>query len=206
MNKTEFLAMNNPIRAWVQEVVEIKTLKKYIKLPHNKLILEIGCGNGTGTKLIKKHFHPKKIEAIDLDPKMIQLAEKRNKDSTISFTVGDAAKLPYKDNMFDVVFDFAIIHHIPNWQDCLKEIKRVLKPGGQFIIEDLSIETFENPLGKLIRKFLDHPYKKMFKRDEFFMYLESQGWHIANRKIFHPLGFQYFIVIAAKPEEKEKAK
>jgi ubiquinone/menaquinone biosynthesis C-methylase UbiE len=54
----------------------------------------------------------------------------------------DASKLDFPDNHFDAVFDFGIIHHIPNWKDCIQELKRVLKPNGEVILEELSIDTF----------------------------------------------------------------
>jgi ubiquinone/menaquinone biosynthesis C-methylase UbiE len=54
----------------------------------------------------------------------------------------DASKLDFPDGHFDAVFDFGIIHHIPNWKDCIQELKRVLKPNGEVILEELSIDTF----------------------------------------------------------------
>lgn len=198
MNKLEFIAMNNPVRAFIQDVIEVKTLSKYAKISSDTTALEIGCGNGTGTKLIKKYFHPQEIYAVDLDPKMIALAKKNNNNINIHFELGDAAKLSYDNNTFDAIFDFAIIHHIPNWQECLQELKRVLKPHGQLILEDLSIETFENTLGKTFRKVLDHPYNAMYKRKEFLDYLNKLGFTIQIMKTFAPLSFRYFIVIAEK--------
>jgi ubiquinone/menaquinone biosynthesis C-methylase UbiE len=202
LNKNEFFVMSNPFWGWIQELIVLKVLRQQISLRKGKVVLEIGCGNGNGTKLIKKYFKPKEIYGIDLDPKMIEIAQKKQKAEGVFFTVGDAAKLPYKDQMFDAVFDFGVIHHIAAWKECLKEVKRVLKPGGQLIIEDVSIETFENPLGRFFRKFFNHPYGTMYKRGEFFGFLEHQGWHITSRKVLNPVGFEYFIVVAAKPERK----
>ncbi len=127
LNKTEFFAMNNPVRAFIQDKIEAYNLRKLSDLEDGKTILEIGCGNGKGTKLIRKYFHPKKVYAIDLDKKMIDIAVKNYKDSSILFEVGDASSLRFKENQFDAIFDFGIIHHIPNWKDCLKELKRVIE-------------------------------------------------------------------------------
>ncbi|MBI4080292.1 MAG: class I SAM-dependent methyltransferase [Candidatus Levybacteria bacterium] len=85
MNKLEFFAMNNPMRALIQEILEVKTLRKFSQLPQNKKVLEIGCGNGTGTKLIKKYFRPKSITAIDLDERMIHVARQNNSDPSILY-------------------------------------------------------------------------------------------------------------------------
>ena len=197
LNKFEFVSMNNPLRAFVQEYVEIKELRRLSSLSVGLKVLEIGCGNGQGAQLIKKYFNPSEIQAIDLDPKMIDIAKRKNKDKKITFSVGDATKLPYKDNSFDAIFDFGIIHHIPNWKNCLSELKRVLKPSGQLLIEDLSVETFETTFGKLLKKVLAHPYSSMYKRSEFIQHLKSLGFTVSNYRLRYPLNtIQYFVVVA----------
>ncbi len=198
MNKIEFFAMNNPLRAVIQEIIEVKTLQRLSQLTTGKIVLEIGCGNGTGAKLIKKYFHPKSITAIDLDERMIRIAKRKNSDPSVLFEVADAASLPYKNNIFDAVFDFGIIHHIPNWRDCIKELHRVMKSKGELLIEDLSIETFTSGVGKPLRRILAHPYKTMYTRKDFFRYLQEVGFTMQTKKLYAPLGFQYFIVIARK--------
>ena len=95
------------------------------------------------------------------------------------------------------MFDLGVIHHIPNWKDCLKELKRVLKPNGQLIIEDLSIETFSTPFGKLMRKILSHPYNSMYKEREFAEYLSKLGFKIMIHKKYSQL-INYFVIIAKK--------
>ena len=197
LNKIEFLLMNNPIRNLIQEYIEVKRLRKWSNLPPNKTVLEIGCGTGNGSKLIKKYFQAKRIYATDLDKRMIDIAKKGSKDDTISFEVQNATKLKYKDNYFDAVFDLGVIHHIPNWKACLKELQRVLKPKGQLIIEDLSIETFSTPFGKLMKKLLDHPYNSMHKEDEFVEYIKKIGFKILIHKKYSTL-IRYFIVVAQK--------
>jgi ubiquinone/menaquinone biosynthesis C-methylase UbiE len=199
--KLEHFVINSPLRAFAQEFIEIRSLRKRVSIANHKVVLELGCGNGTGTKLIKKYFRPKHLYAIDIDPKQIELATKKIRDKSITFEVADVVKLPYKSESLDLVLDFSVLYHIPNWKEALKEIKRVLKPGGQFILEDLSIEGLGHDFGKVFRRLFMHTYKRPYKRDEFFEYLKSQGWHLTTRRVFSPLGFEYFIVIAAKPEK-----
>ena len=199
LNKLEFLAMNNLIRALIQEKYELKILRSMASINNPQIALEIGCGNGNGTKLIKKYFSPKKIIGIDLDEKMIKIAKERNKDTSISYKVMDASKLDFPDKYFDAIFDFGIIHHIPNWKDSLKEIKRVLRPKGELILEDLSIDTFSKGIGKLWRILSDHPYQHMYTSKQFTDLLKEIGFTIKNCKESNPLKmFKFFSLNAVK--------
>lgn len=197
LNKIEFFLMDNFVRNSVQEHIEIKRLRAFSNLPTDKKVLEIGCGTGNAAQLIKKYFKTKRITGIDLDERMVAIAKRKNKDKTISFEVQDAADLKYKNNSFDAVFDLGVIHHIPHWKECLKELKRVVKPQGQLIIEDLSIESFSTPLGKVMKKVLDHPYNAMYKEEEFVKYLEKIGFRVVVYKKYNTI-IKYFIVIAER--------
>jgi ubiquinone/menaquinone biosynthesis C-methylase UbiE len=187
LNWIEFRLMNNSIRDYVQEHYEMKKLRKMSSIKNVGSVLEIGCGSGNGAILIDKYFSPKEIIAIDLDEKMIQVAQKRHKQSNLIFQVMDGAALNFSDNRFDVIFDFGIIHHIPNWRDCIKELGRVLKPKGELILEELSIESFSSGTGKLWQKILRHPYESMYSVKEFTEFLSESGLEILNYKEFNPL-------------------
>ena len=200
MNRVEFFLMNNPIRGFIQETIEIKKFLKLSRLPPGKTVLEIGCGDGKGTKLIKKYFRPRQIYAVDLDERMIVRAKKKNTDPTISFEVADVCSLRYDDNTFDAIFDFGVIHHIPNWKDCLDELKRVLKPNGELIIEDLSIDTFTSSIfGRILKKVFRHPYEHMYTREKFIKYVEDIGLKIVAEESYYPFAtIKYFVLIANK--------
>jgi ubiquinone/menaquinone biosynthesis C-methylase UbiE len=198
LNYLEFIAMNNPVRRFVQEKYELKILRKISSVKDIDIALEIGCGSGNGSNLIKKYFFAKNIVGIDLDERMIRKAEKRNTDQSISFRVMDASKLDFPDNSFDAIFDFGIIHHIPNWKDCINEIGRVLKPGGELILEDLSRESFIQDIGLLYRIISVHPYRELYKIDEFTEYLKQAGFEILNFRKSNPLGLIRFFSLNAK--------
>ena len=198
LNYIEFLAMNNPVRRFVQENYELKILQKISSVRDIQTALEIGCGSGNGTKLIKKYFSAKNIVGIDLDERMIRIAERRNTDPGINFMVSDASKMDFPDNSFDAIFDFGIIHHIPNWKDCLNELSRVLKPGGELILEDLSKESFTKDIGLLYRIISVHPYKELYEVDEFIKYLKHVGFDIITFRKSNPLGLIRFFSLYAR--------
>lgn len=101
-------------------------------------ILDLGCGAGRTTiNLFKNGFT--NIIGLDIADKLIDFAKdySNNHNLNIDFVVGDATKLKYEDNSFDVViFSFNGMQCIPgseNRRNVLKEVYRVLKPGGYYI-------------------------------------------------------------------------
>jgi ubiquinone/menaquinone biosynthesis C-methylase UbiE len=133
---------------------------------------------------------------------MIDIAKRKNHDSSIRYEVMDASKLSFSSNTFDAIFDFGIIHHIPNWRDCISELNRVLRPGGEAILEELSTDTFQTLPGRIWKVVLDHPYDEMFSRTEFVEVLVTAGFTIGGIRESYPLRlFKHFSLVARKQSD-----
>lgn len=176
LNTIEKALMNNPMRAVLQRRYEAALLQRLGGRVEGKRVLEIGCGRGVGTEIIFERFGADEVHAFDLDPDMIVQAQKRLSrylPTRLKLFVGDAAAINESDASFDAVFDFAIIHHIPNWKDAVSEIARVLKPGGKFYFEEVT----SHALGRwFYRTFLEHPQSQYwFNRDQVIAELERNG-------------------------------
>jgi SAM-dependent methyltransferase len=157
LNKIEYWAMNNPVRGYVQRHYEAPRLQR-LAHPGVKHVLEIGCGQGTGARIIYELFGPERYVGVDLDPSMIQRARKRSGGlPNVTFLQGDVSNLDFPDGSFDLVVDFGIVHHVPNWNDALAEVHRLLAVDGEFLFEDLSVETWERGIGIPFKKITDHP-------------------------------------------------
>ena len=101
-------------------------------------ILEIGFGPGVSTQYASEKATTGLVVGIDHSETMVQAARRRNADAIkagrIELKQGDVASVPYPDESFDKVFS---IHSIYFWErpvDCLKELRRVLKPDGLLAI------------------------------------------------------------------------
>ena len=100
-------------------------------------MLDIGCGGGATLKrLIKKNTNGQ-VYGIDISEESVEKAKEVNKkllDKQVFVQQGSAAKLPYNDQMFDLVTAVETVYFWPDMPNCLQEVHRVLKPSGHFVI------------------------------------------------------------------------
>lgn len=173
LNKFEFLLMNNPLRAASQRWIETPVLIGPRGTLAGQRVLEIGCGRGVGAGILLD-LGAAEVVGIDIDPRMVSLAQERlaRHDGHAVAHVRDAAAIQAPSGSFDAAVDFGILHHVPDWRTALREIARVLKPGGIFYFEDIlrGLTTIWPA-----RALFDHPQESQFSGDQFRAGLEGAG-------------------------------
>lgn len=179
LNRLEFLMMNNPVRAFLQRQFEAARLEKMGGTMAGGWALEIGCGRGVGAEIILERFGAGRVDAFDLDPRMVRQARKRLRGRPAKVRVANATHLEVDDSTYDAAFDFGIIHHIPDWRRALGEIWRVLKPGGRFYAE----EVLRDMIGqRLCRALFGHPWEDRFDHQQFIVGLRHAGFTILRTR------------------------
>ena len=119
-----------------------------------KEILELGCGKADITRLIATNGHGRKITATEVDEiqhnKNLLIDDLPN----VTFLMAGSEAIPLANESFDVVFMFKSLHHVPIelMENALKEIKRVLKPGGMAYISE---PIFDGDFNEVLRLFHD---------------------------------------------------
>jgi ubiquinone/menaquinone biosynthesis C-methylase UbiE len=105
--------------------------------PHHR-ILEIGFGPGVSAQMASDKAPMGFVAGIDHSETMVQVASQQNataiQSGRMELKQGDVSSLPYPHESFDTAFSLHSIYFWPNPGDCLKEIRRVLKPGGLLAI------------------------------------------------------------------------
>jgi SAM-dependent methyltransferase len=96
-----------------------------------KQVLEIGVG--AGTDFVNWVRNGALAVGIDLTEQGVQLTQERLRLEGLQaeVRVADAEHLPFTDNSFDLVYSYGVLHHSPDTEQAVREIRRVLKPGGQ---------------------------------------------------------------------------
>lgn len=141
-------------------------------------VLDVGCGTGTLAILARQRVGSGgAVSGIDASPEMIARAARKaaRKGVDVSFQQGLVEALPFPGNSFDAVTSTVMLHHLPRKarEQCVREIGRVLKPGGRVLAVD-----FEGSGGA--GGFLDHFHRRHghVSRRDLIALLSSAGFQI----------------------------
>jgi ubiquinone/menaquinone biosynthesis C-methylase UbiE len=116
-------------------------LVQLARLQPGQSVLDIGCGTGSLAIAAKRRVGPLgSVHGIDASPEMIARARKKASKAgmDVTFTNGVVEGLPFPDEHFDAVLSTLMLHHLPRAarEQCVREIRRVLKPGGRVLAVD----------------------------------------------------------------------
>jgi ubiquinone/menaquinone biosynthesis C-methylase UbiE len=136
-------------------------------LSKGQRVLEIGCGTGTLLIDIKRRHPDVEIVGLDPDKKALERARRKARRAgiTIGLDCGFSNELPYPEAAFDRVFSSLMLHHVANDEKeaTLREVRRVLKPGGRLELMDIAGPTSARH-GGLLRLF--HSHKRLRDNSE----------------------------------------
>jgi len=141
---------------------EYKMITQAAQLEGDEILLDLGCGSGIYSRSLAQRLNRGTVVGLDLSVPMLNYASSRARAEGLKnllFIHGNALDLPFPDSEFDAVICCATIHHfsIHDLLTTLKEVSRVLKPGGRFMTSAL-----RNWIpGQLSKKLVDWYYQKV---------------------------------------------
>ncbi|SHI24884.1 class I SAM-dependent methyltransferase [Ferrimonas marina] len=180
LNGFERLVVNNPVRAWLQHHFETPRLLEMGGRCDGELALEIGGGQGEGARVIQQRFGASEVVSVDLDLAMSQRARQRCGETPgLHFIQADCTALPLPSHSVGALFDFGVIHHVPQWQDAVVELDRIARPGARLYAMEVYRALICHPLW---RRVLEHPQHNRFSHDEFIEAWQQQGWQLLGQQ------------------------
>lgn len=104
-----------------------------------KDVLEVGSGRGGGSSYMYNYLHPKSMTGLDLAGGAVRFANQYWAHDGLRFIQGNAESIPLPDEGMDVVINVESSHAYGSFPTFVSEVKRVLKPGGIFLITDMRL-------------------------------------------------------------------
>jgi 2-polyprenyl-3-methyl-5-hydroxy-6-metoxy-1,4-benzoquinol methylase len=181
-----------------------RTTLKLLPDLDNLNVLEIGCGRGAFSQLVAGKYPSVHLTAIDISE--IAINEAKKAPGAVEFMVADAENIGFPDGSFDFIFSCETLEHVPHPKNMTKEIHRLLKPGGRFII------TTENYFNGIMLMWLKNQVqKKPFDsgsgaqpHENFFLFfivasiIRSSGLKISHTESNH---FQWLLLPGINPKK-----
>lgn len=122
---------------WVLEKIRAST-----SVQTGLKVLDVGCGAGfLSNRLSEEGFD---VHGIDVSEESLYVAQKYDKTGRVQYQKADAYQLPFPDAHFDIVTAMDFLEHVDKPEDVVKEISRVLKPGGLFFFHTFNRNWLAN--------------------------------------------------------------
>ena len=162
-----------------EQAIELMTISS------TSQVLDVGCGSGWATRLMAENSCEGRVVGIDISDEMIQLAQETSRSfSNIEFHVASAEKLPFKDDEFTNAFSMESLYYYRDMAAALREIRRVLQDGGQFVTvvdlfqENLPSHQWIDQLKVPVQLLSIADYRLMF---------EAAGFvNVSDRRLYDP--------------------
>jgi len=138
-----------------QRWFELPVLTKVLGLRRGVRLLEVGCGRGIALAYFQERLRPTRLVGLDIDSSLLAEAQSSWKGGApVELVWADVRAMPLSDASIDLVVDFGTLFHIARPERAVREIARVLSPGGLFVHETWASQLISHPLHLLRRRAL----------------------------------------------------
>ena len=148
-------------------------------------VLDVGCGSGWATRMLAEYAFNGRVTGIDISDEMIRVARESSQSQTnVDFEIASAEQLPFRDHEFTHAFSMESLYYYRNIPKALKEIHRVLKPGGLFVaVVDL---YWENEATHQWIDTLNVPVELLSVDDYHSLFIDAGFVNNRDQRLFDP--------------------
>jgi ubiquinone/menaquinone biosynthesis C-methylase UbiE len=137
-------------------------------------VLDVGCGTGELLTRLAAKYPASKLAGLDPVPEMLNVA-KGKLSADVDLRVGWANSLPWGDGTFDVVVSCNMFHYVTHPVAAIREMERVLRPGGQLVITDWCDDYLACRVCNLYLRWTSHAHYKTYRQNECLALLKIAG-------------------------------
>ncbi|MGY1731072.1 class I SAM-dependent methyltransferase [Geodermatophilus sp. SYSU D01045] len=160
-------------------------------------VVEIGTGRrGLGARVAVERLGATQVTAFDLHPASVGRARIACADlaDRVAFRVGDATALPVDDASTDLVVDFHALHHVRDWRAAVAEVARVLRPGGQLALTEMTARFVDAPWLRAVSR---HPADR-FSTEQLLAELRAHGLEVPPGRLRRAAGDRWIQAVATR--------
>ncbi len=151
MEGLEKLVLKSRFWKGLTQRLTLPWILRFANFPAKAQVLEVGSGGGFNAEVLIHRFPGWNLTASDYDSEMVAIARQRLErfSDHVDVQQADATALRFETAAFDIVIAIFVWHHVGDWRAATAEVARVLKPGGRFLLVDLTAGFFPGPVAKL---------------------------------------------------------
>lgn len=167
---------------WAHYIAEStrETVQRLVLAPEDRL-LDVGCGTGVLLERVRAEWPTARAVGVDLSFGMLGRARERGIEA-VSLVRGDVGALPFSASCFDVVVSNSALHYWPDASAALREVTRVLRPGGRLVITDWCGDFLTcRALGGFLR-LTGRAHERSYRSDECVALLEDAGYTVTLQR------------------------
>ena len=145
-----------------------------LKVGPGHRVLDVGCGTGELLSRLAARYPDARLSGLDPVPEMLEVA-KGKLSAGVDLRVGWANELPWPDAAFDVVVSCNMFHYITHPVAAIREMERVLRPGGQIVITDWCDDYLACRICNLYLRLTSRAHYKTYRQSECVALLSEAG-------------------------------
>ena len=146
----DYLVSGWSFQGWSQRIAAYLQAIKDIKVPEKSLVIDLGCGSGTYTRLLNKMGY--KVVGLDYAWQVVAEAKRRSVGNLAQYLCAECYNLPFRDNTFYHLVCIGVFQSLTKPLKAIEEIKRVLVPNGVLLIMTLNRIELSTTIKKILNR------------------------------------------------------